>query len=234
MTTRTAGEERARTPGAMSVETIAVGGPRSVSWQGQEVVTSIFKTPVPGPVLARGHNLEGDRQSDPKVHGGEFKAVYAYAAEHYDFWRAKLARELEPASFGENLTIRGLDEPDLCIGDVVRIGEAELEATLPRLPCFKLGIRFGDPRMVKTFSQSRRWGIYFRIAREGRIALGDAVTIVHRDPARLPVYDIARVYVLDHEDVDTARRLAAHERLDPSWRDWFLKKLAGAKDDGSG
>jgi MOSC domain-containing protein YiiM len=198
-----------------------------VSWQGEEVVTSIFKTPIPGPVMARGNSLEGDRQSDLQVHGGEFKAVYAYAAEHYEFWRARLARELEPASFGENLTISGLDEPDLCIGDVVRIGEAELEATLPRLPCFKLGLRFGDPHMVKAFAQSRRWGIYFRISTEGRIALGDTVTIVRRDPARLPVYDIARVYVLDRDDRGAMRRLAAHERLDPAWREWFLTKLAG-------
>jgi len=218
----------------MRIETIAVGGPRTVSWQGEEVVTSIFKTPIPGPVTVRAHNLEGDRQSDLKVHGGEFKAVYTYAAEHYGFWRARLARELEPATFGENLTISGLDEPDLCIGDVVRIGDAELEATLPRLPCFKLGIRFGDPLMVKAFAQSRRWGIYFRISREGRIVQGDAVKIVHRDPARLAAYDIARIYVFDHDDLDTMRRLAAHERLDPAWRDWFLGKLAGAEGEVAG
>jgi MOSC domain-containing protein YiiM len=212
----------------MKIETIAVGGPRTVSWQGKEVVTSIFKTPVHGPVMARAHNLEGDRQSDLAVHGGAFKAVYAYAAEHYDFWRTRLALELEPANFGENLTVSGLDEPDLCIGDVVRIGDAELEATLPRLPCFKLGIRFGEPGMVRAFAQSRRWGIYFRISREGRIVQGDAVTIVHRDRARLPVYEIARVYVFDHDDLDTIRRLGTHERLEPAWRDWFLGKLAGA------
>lgn len=213
----------------MRIETLAVGAPRSVSWQGRDVVTSIFKAPIPGPVRARGHNLEGDRQSDLTVHGGEFKAVYAYAAEHYGFWRARLGHDMEPAHFGENLTISGLDEPALCIGDVVRIGEAELEATLPRLPCFKLGIRWGDPRMVKAFAQSRRWGVYFRISREGRIAQGDAVTIVHRDPARLPVYEIARVYMSDREDLDAMRRLAAHARLDPSWRGWFLRELAGAK-----
>ncbi len=218
----------------MRIETIAVGGPRVVSWAGQEVVTSIFKTPVPGPVMVRAHNLEGDRQSDPTVHGGEYKAVYAYAAEHYGFWRARLGRELEPASFGENLTIRGLDEPDLCIGDVVRIGDAELEATLPRLPCYKLGLRFGDPRMVKDFARSRRWGIYFRVATEGRIAPGDEVTIVHRDPARLPVYEIARVYVFDPDDLDAIRGLAAHERLDPAWREWFLARLAGAEGEVAG
>jgi MOSC domain-containing protein YiiM len=185
-------------------------------------------------VAVRRHNLEGDRQSDRTVHGGEFKAVYAYAAEHYAFWRARLVRELEPASFGENLTISQLEEPDLCIGDVVRIGDAELEATLPRLPCFKLGLRFGDPRMVKAFAQSRRWGIYFRVAREGRIAPGDAVTVVRRDPARIPVYEIARVHVFDQDDLGTMRRLAVHERLDPAWREWFLGRLAGAEGDVAG
>ena len=110
--------------------------------------------------MVRPHNIEGDRQSDLNVHGGEFKAVYAYAAEHYDWWRPRLVRELEPANFGENLTIRGLDEADVAIGDVFRIGGAELEATEPRLPCFKLGMRFGDPTIIKAFALSRRWGIY--------------------------------------------------------------------------
>jgi MOSC domain-containing protein YiiM len=212
----------------MRVETVAVGEPRIVPWQGRDVLTSIFKVPVPGPVAARGINLEGDRQSDLQVHGGEFKAVYAYAAEHYDFWRAQLARELEPASFGENLTISGLDEQDLCIGDVVRVGGAALEVAQPRLPCFKLGLRFGDPFMVKAFARSGRFGVYFRIAGEGLVAQGDAVTIVHRDPAQLAVREIARVYLHDGDDRSTMRRLAAHERLDPAWRAWFLEKLEDA------
>lgn len=234
MSTRTTGEGAGHTPGSGRIETIAVGGPRTVTWQGAEVVTSIFKTPIPGPVMARGHNLEGDRQSDLDVHGGAFKAVYAYAAEHYAFWRTRLGRELEPATFGENLTISGLDERDLCIGDVVRIGDAELEVTEPRLPCFKLGLRFGDPRMVKVFTQTRRWGVYFRIRKEGLIALGDAVTIVHRDPARLPVYEIARVYLFDRDDRATMRSLALHARLDPAWREWFSSRLAEAEGEGAG
>jgi MOSC domain-containing protein YiiM len=211
----------------MRVATIATGGPRTVCWNGKEIVTSIFKTPVSGPIWARRHNLDGDRQSDLQVHGGEFKAVYAYAAEHYDWWRARLGRELEAANFGENLTIGALDEPSVCIGDVIRIGDAELEATEPRLPCFKLGIRFGDPGMVKAFSDARRWGLYFRVAQEGRIAVGDAITFVRRDPLRLPVYEIARVRVFDRDDAETMRRLAAHERLDPDWREWFRKELEG-------
>ncbi|NIR44914.1 MAG: MOSC domain-containing protein, partial [Gemmatimonadetes bacterium] len=197
----------------MKVETIAVGGPRVVEWKGDEVLTSIFKTPVRGPVRAVKHNLEGDRQSDLAVHGGEYKAVYAYAAEHYPWWERRLGRGLEPANFGENLTISGFVEPDVCIGDLFRIGSAELEAAIPRLPCYKLAIRFGDPAMVKTFTQARRWGIYFRVAAEGEISQGDRVELAEPHPAGVPVYEVARVYAFDRDDEKTIRRLAAHERL---------------------
>jgi MOSC domain-containing protein YiiM len=211
----------------MRVETIAVGRPRVVRWKGDEVRTSIYKMPVPGPVRAMRHNLQGDRQSDLEVHGGEYKAVYAYAAEHYPWWERQLGRELEPATFGENLTISGFAEPDICIGDVFRVGGAVLEATIPRLPCYKLGIRFGDPSMVKEFTRARRWGIYFRVAGEGEIAVGDRVEVTERHPARVPVYEVARIHVFDRDDVDAMRRLAAHDRLDPSWRARFEEKLTG-------
>ena len=219
-----------RSAGA-SLESIAVGLPHKVRWRGEEVTTSIFKTPVHGPIAVRRHNLEGDRQSDLRVHGGEFKAVYAYAAEHYDWWRSRLGHDLEPANFGENLTIRGFDEPAVCIGDVFRIGEAELEATVPRLPCYKLGIRFGDPGMVKRFTEARRWGIYFRVVREGVIDVGDRVTPIRLHGERIPVYEIARVYVFDRDDVRAARRLARHDRLDPSWRSYF-ERLSGRGSGG--
>ena len=210
----------------MRVETIAIGQPRIVEWKRDSVETSIFKTPVLGPVKAVQHNLEGDRQSDLEVHGGEYKAVYAYAAEHYVWWERQLGRRLEPANFGENLTISEFAEAEVCIGDVFRVGGAELEATIPRLPCYKLGIRFGDPAMVKKFTQARRWGIYFRVASEGEIAVGDEVEIVSRHSARIPVYEVARIHAFDRDDAETMRRLAAHERLDPSWRAHFEEKLA--------
>lgn len=212
----------------MKVETVAVGGPRTVSWKGREVVTSIFKSPVPGPVAVRRHNLEGDRQSDLSVHGGEFKAVYAYAAEHYDWWERELRRELDPASFGENLTIRGLSEVPVNVGDVFRAGSAELEATAPRLPCFKLGIRFADERMVKVFAESRRYGSYFRVVTEGELEAGASVERIHADPEGIPVSEIARVTLFDRSDTAMLERLAGHGRLDPSWRDYFREKLASA------
>jgi len=209
------------------IETVSVGGSRLVHWNGRDVVTSIFKSPVAGPVMARRHNLDGDRQSDPTVHGGEFKAVYAYAAEHYAWWRETLGRDLEPPGFGENLTVSGFEEGSVNVGDVFRAGEAELEATEPRLPCFKLGIRLGDPRLVKTFADSGRWGSYFRVIKEGALAAGDALELVRADPERIPVSEIARVYLFGPDDAAAMRRFAAHERLDPSWRDYFRKKLGG-------
>jgi len=210
-----------------SVESIAVGTPRAVVWNGQEVLTSVFKAPVPGPVMVRRHNLDGDRQSDLEVHGGEFKAVYAYDAGDYHWWRKTLGRVLEPASFGENLALRGLDFAQVALGDVFRIGVAELEAVGPRLPCFKLGIRFGDPGVIKTFAQSRRWGIYFRVGREGQIAVGDAVTLIRPHPRHVPVYDLARVYVFDHDDAATMERLLGVEGLDPSWKAALEKRRGG-------
>lgn len=215
----------------MRVDTVAVGLPRVVTWLDRDVRTSIFKSPVAGPVRVVRHNLEGDQQSDPTVHGGEFKAVYAYAAESYDWWKSALGRDLDPAAFGENLTIRDFDEESVAIGDVFRVGSAELEATEPRLPCYKLGLRFGDPRMVQKFTRAGRWGIYFRVVREGILGTGDRVERIHSDPAGLPVYDIARVFVKDHDDRGTIERLAAHERLDPSWRRHFAEKLGESAGD---
>lgn len=212
----------------MRIETVSVAGPRVVRWKDRDVSTSIFKTPVAGPVMVRRHNLEGDRQSDPGVHGGEYKAIYAYASEDYGWWRAALGQDLEPANFGENLTIRGLAENGMHVGDVFRAGAVELEATEPRLPCYKLGIRFGDPRMVKAFADARRWGVYFRVVTEGEISAGDSFERIYADPEAIPVSDVARVFLFDRGDAATIERLAAHERLDPAWRDHFVERLEGA------
>jgi MOSC domain-containing protein YiiM len=206
----------------MKIETVSVGAPRVVRWKGGEVVTSIFKSPVDGPVEVRRLNLDGDRQADLEVHGGEYKAIYAYAAENSDWWSAALGRPLEPANFGENLSVRGLAEEAIHVGDIFRAGDAEIEATEPRLPCYKLGIRFGDPQMVQAFATARRWGIYFRVVKEGELQTGDVLKRIHADAAAIPVDDIARVYVFDREDVATMERLAAHPRLDPACKEHFV------------
>jgi MOSC domain-containing protein YiiM len=177
------------------VVAISVGTPREVEWQGRIVRTSIFKTPISGRVHVALENIAGDRQADLSVHGGADKAVYAYPAEHYASWRRELPdAELSWGAFGENLTTEGLLEDDVWIGDRYRVGTAELVVTQPRMPCYKLGIRFGRPDMVKRFHESRRNGFYFRVAREGDVAPGDPIERLARVDVRLTVADVVARY----------------------------------------
>jgi MOSC domain-containing protein YiiM len=167
----------------MSIRVISVnvGRPQTVQWHGEEVLTSIWKTPVEDAVRAAHNNLFGDEQSDLTVHGGPRKAVYAYPREHYVFWRRELPHaDLPWGAFGENLTVDGLLESDVRVGDRFRVGSAELVVTQPRMPCFKLGIRFGDDGMVRRFMRSGRSGFYFSIAVEGDIRAGDAIELLSR------------------------------------------------------
>ncbi|HKS21933.1 MAG TPA: MOSC domain-containing protein [Thermoanaerobaculia bacterium] len=166
----------------MRIASINVGLPREVEWQGRIVRTSIFKEPVAGPVCARRLNLDGDRQSDLTVHGGVVKAVYVYPAEHYPFWREELREpDLSPGAFGENFTTEGLLEDTVRIGDRLRIGSAEFIVTQPRLPCFKLQLRFGRLDIVRRFLRSGRSGFYLAVTREGEVAAGDEIALVASD-----------------------------------------------------
>jgi MOSC domain-containing protein YiiM len=208
---------------------VNVGEPREVRWRGKPVLTAIFKEPVEGRVPVRRLNLDGDLQADLRAHGGLDKAVYAYPAEHYAFWQAELGRELPWGQFGENLTVEGLPlEGAVAIGDRYRVGTAELVVTQPRLPCFKLGIRFGDQHMVKRFLAAGRTGFYLRVEREGEVAAGDEVVLLERDPAGVPVAEVTRLYAHDRDDVDAVRRVLEAEALPDGWRDWFLRLLEPA------
>ena len=156
------------------IVSVSVGLPREVTWKGQTVTTAIFKAPVDGPVALRRHNLEGDRQADLSVHGGPTKAVYAYPIQHYDYWRRELENsELAWGSFGENFTVDGLDEETVCIGDEFQVSGARVVVTEPRMPCYKLGVRFDRADMVKRFLKSQRTGFYFGVAEEGVVQTGD-------------------------------------------------------------
>ena len=162
------------------VETVNVGVPRPVEVDGQTVWTAIWKDPVEGRVPLRGVNLRGDDQADRSVHGGPDKAVYAYGAEDTEWWEAELGRPLGPGAFGENLTVRGLAVSEAVIGERWVVGSTLLEVAQPRLPCFKLGLRMGDPRFLKRFAVAGRPGAYLRVIREGDIGAGDPIDVVSR------------------------------------------------------
>jgi MOSC domain-containing protein YiiM len=173
---------------------VNVGGPREVVWKGTRVTTSIFKSPVEGAVKVKTLNLHGDRQSDLTVHGGPFKAVYGYPSEHYAYWRMQLPEADFPwGAFGENLTTEGLLEDQLHIGDQLRVGSPLLMVTQPRMPCYKLTIRFDRDDMIKRFIENHTCGFYFSVLEEGQLSADSAVEIVHRDPAGVTVTDIARL-----------------------------------------
>jgi MOSC domain-containing protein YiiM len=209
------------------VVSVNVGLPRTVRWKGRDVTTGIFKEPVEDRVSLRRLNLDGDRQADLAVHGGAAKAVYAYPLEHYAFWRQELGEELRFGAFGENLTVEGLPlEEEIAVGDRFRVGTAELVVTQPRLPCYKLGLRFGREDMVKRFLASRRTGYYLAVEVEGNVGAGDHVELIARDPARIPVAEITRVYASDQNDHATIERLVALDALPDDWRSYFEKQLA--------
>jgi MOSC domain-containing protein YiiM len=210
----------------MRILSVNVGLPRQVVWRGETVTTGIFKEPVHGRIALRRLNLVGDGQADPSVHGGMEKAVYAYPVEHHAPWRAELPDvELAPGSFGENLTLEGVPlEHEVCVGDRFEVGSAELVVTQPRIPCFKLGLRFGREDMVKRFLASGRSGWYFAVLREGSVAAGDPVRLVQRHPARCSVAELARLYARPGaDDVAALRRAAALEVLPEGWRSHFVE-----------
>jgi MOSC domain-containing protein YiiM len=162
------------------LESVNVGEPRAVDVNGHTVWTAIWKSPVEGRVALRGANLDGDDQADRSVHGGPDKAVYAYAVEDIDWWEAQISGRLGPGIFGENLTVRGLPVSEAVIGERWTIGSTLLEVAQPRLPCFKLGLRMGDPRFLKRFATANRPGAYLRVVREGDIARGDQIHVIDR------------------------------------------------------
>jgi MOSC domain-containing protein YiiM len=214
----------------MQLIAVSVGQPRTVQDERRGAVrTGIWKAPVAGPVRVTRLNLAGDGQADLVNHGGVNKAVYAYPEEHYPLWARELARDdLAPGGFGENLTTRGLLEAEVWIGDRFRIGSVVLEASQPRTPCFKLGLRLGDPRMVKRFLASGRCGIYFRVIEEGELAAGLPIERVARGEGAMSVAEVNRLMHHAPLDLRGAARAAALPSLAAGWRDEFLERLAAA------
>jgi MOSC domain-containing protein YiiM len=211
----------------MKLVSVNVSLPREIEWKGKIVRTSIFKEPVPGRVRVTKLNVDGDQQSDLAVHGGIHKAVYVYPSEHYVFWRRELpGAELPWGMFGENFTTEGsLGDQTVFIGDRFRIGSAEFVVTQPRMPCFKLGIRFGRPDIIKRFLQSGRAGFYLAVLQEGEIAAGDSIELLARDQRGITVAEIVNLYVADAANQDLLRRVSKLPALPESWRNYFRKRL---------
>jgi MOSC domain-containing protein YiiM len=215
----------------MKILSVNIGLPRQIVSGGHAVTTGIFKTPVHHRVKVSKLNLEGDAQADLSVHGGPNKAVYAYPSEHYDYWRSEFpGRDLPWGMFGENLTLEGLLEQDACIGDRFRMGTAVLMVAQPRLPCYKLGIKFGRDDMPERFLASRRTGFYFAVVEEGELGEGDVMERIGRDANQVSVENILRLDLEGvHQDVAQIERALQVEALPSGWRKRLLKKLEESK-----
>jgi MOSC domain-containing protein YiiM len=210
----------------MKLVSVNVGLPREVIWRGKAVTTGIFKEPVKGSVMVRSLNLEGDKQADLSGHGGLSKAVYAYPIEHYEFWTKEFpGMKLPYGMFGENFTTVGLLEATTNIGDRFRIGGTEMVVTEPRMPCYKLGLKFGRADMVKRFLASRRTGLYFAVLLGGPVEAGDAIELLSLDENGVSVADITRLYAFDRLDLKMLRRVVRVEALSETWRSYFRREL---------
>ena len=211
----------------MKIVSVNVGRPREIDWKGKTIRTSIFKEPVQGRVRLEALNFVGDEQADLSVHGGPQKAVYGYASEHYDFWRQELPGVHLPwGAFGENLTTEGLLEEEINIGNRYQLGSAVVMVTQPRIPCYKLGVRFGRDDIVKRFLKSGRPGFYFSVIQEGEVGAGDALELDYREAADVTVADILRLYVTDKQNLSLTQRAVQVAALADGWRDYFQRRLA--------
>lgn len=213
----------------MQLIAISVSKPQTVDYRGDTFETGIFKQPIQGRVMLRTLNLDGDGQADLSVHGGVDKAVYAYPQEHYATWAAELGRDGFPwGQFGENFTVRGLLEDQVCVGDVYQIGAAILQVTQPRLPCYKLNARMDLPQFGKLFLKSLRTGFYLRVLQEGEVGAGDPITLIQADSARLSIREMTHLYYFDQHNREGLQRAATIQAMTPEWREGFRELLAKA------
>lgn len=214
----------------MKILSVNVGLPREVIWKNQKVTTGIFKEPVDHRVKMRTLNLDGDRQADLSVHGGSDKAVYVYPSEHYVYWKQQLPnKELRWGMFGENFTTEGLQEDDINIGDQLRIGAARVMVTQPRMPCYKLAVKFGRDDILKMFLHSGRTGFYFAVLKEGEVGAGDKIEFIEHDKNNVAVADITRLYVSEKDNIELMRRAVKVKALPEGWRGYFLHQMEKSK-----
>ena len=207
---------------------VNVGMPKNVQWRDRSVYTGIWKTPVDGPVMVRRLNIDGDGQGDLAGHGGEQRAVMVYQTESYDFWKTYLGRDdLVPGHFGENFTVTGLSDNDVCIGDRYRIGDAEFEVTQPRVTCFRIGLRLGEPEMPNLLVSQHRPGFYCRVITEGHVSAGDDIVRIRRGRHELSVADVDALLYLPNRNMEQLRRAVDVAALSPGWQQSFHDMLDG-------
>jgi MOSC domain-containing protein YiiM len=210
----------------MKLISVNAGLPREVTVGDKVVRTSIWKNPVQGRVHVSTLNLDGDQQSDLSVHGGVDKAVYLYPSEHYSYWRAQLPDfDLPWGAFGENFTADGILEDEIKVGDRIRVGSAEFIVTQPRMPCYKLGIRFNRRDMVKRFLESKHTGFYLAVLREGEVEKGDAIEFTEKQESGVTITDIVSLYSTDSENQELLHRATELPALPQNWKDYFRKRL---------
>ncbi|MFN2744234.1 MOSC domain-containing protein [Bacillus sp. z60-18] len=210
---------------------INIGKPKQVQFKNKTVSTGIYKTTVQEPLFLSWTNLEGDGQADLVHHGGREKAVCVYPYEHYSFWENALQRKLEYGALGENLTIKGLLETDVSIGDVFQLGEAIVQVSQPRQPCYKLSVRYGVPDMVLKVQETGYTGFYFRVLQEGRVDKNSGLRRISRHPKALTVSFANRIKHHEKDHVEGIKKLLEVEELSASWRASFLKRLDGEEAD---
>lgn len=214
----------------MKLLSVNVSLPREVLHERKTVSTGIFKEPVEGRVMLRTLKLEGDGQADLVNHGGTYQAVYVYPIENYEYWQRELGRsDFSFGQFGENFTVEGMLEDDVYVGDVFRVGDALVEVTQPRTPCYKLGIKMDMARFPKLFLESGRVGFYLRVLKEGEVGAGDVFDRVYSDPERMAVREMSYLLFFDPENLEGARRALRIPALSPGWRSSFEERLAKAR-----
>jgi MOSC domain-containing protein YiiM len=213
----------------MKIFSLNVGVPRAVAVNGGTITTGIYKEPVDGRIKLRRLNLDGDRQADLTVHGGPYKAVYCYPHEHYAYWKKTLPnRDLPIGIFGENFTTEGMSEDSVHLGDEFSVGSAEVTVTQPRLPCYKLNLRFDDGFMVKRFLASGKSGFYLSVKKAGEVGAGDEFEVIARDPQKISIAEFNRLYVAkqyNRNDVATIERLTKIAALPEDWKEHFAMRF---------
>ncbi len=213
----------------MELISVNVGQPRPVSYRGRDYATSIYKTPLSGRVRVRHLNIDGDAQGNLKTHGGPDMAVYAFGHEHYAHWVRDLGRnDLGFGAFGENLTVTGMMEKDIAIGDVFAIGDVRLQVTEPRTPCHKLAMKFEDDDLPRRFAATGHVGFYFRVLQAGDIGAGDVIALVSKDPAALSIAEVLGLWADPGAKADRLARALAVPALSATWRGRFARRLAAS------